>query len=116
MKIHIKLNFFIKSRTWWKDYSGKSIELTPKYGIKINTVSPSMTLTPFEKKSYTENEIKETANENLSKWLGEVEDTVNAVLFLLREKAEVALYPLLLFSALKLNIQVIIYQKLSYYL
>lgn len=65
-----------------------ALELTPKYGIKANTVSPSMTLTPFAKKSYTEDEIKETAINNPSKRLGEVEDTVNAVLFLLSDKAD----------------------------
>ena len=65
-----------------------ALELTPKYGIKVNTVSPSMTLTPFAKKSYTEEEIKETANKNPSKRLGEIEDTVNAVLFLLSDKAD----------------------------
>ena len=65
-----------------------ALELTPKYGIKVNTVSPSMTLTPFAKKSYTEDEIKETANKNPSKRLGEVEDIVNAVLFLLSDKAD----------------------------
>lgn len=65
-----------------------ALELTPKYGIKVNTVSPSMTLTPFAKQSYTENEIKETANKNPSKRLGEIEDTVNAVLFLLSDKAD----------------------------
>lgn len=65
-----------------------ALELTPKYGIKVNTVSPSMTLTPFAKNSYTEEEIKETANKNPSKRLGEIEDTVNAVLFLLSDKAD----------------------------
>ncbi|MBQ3415067.1 MAG: SDR family oxidoreductase [Clostridia bacterium] len=65
-----------------------ALELTPKYGIKVNTVSPSMTLTPFAKKSYTEDEIKETASKNPSKRLGEVEDTVNAALFLLSDKAD----------------------------
>lgn len=65
-----------------------ALELTPKYNIKVNTVSPSMTLTPFAKKSYTEEEIKQTAQKNPSKRLGEVEDTVNAILFLLSEKAD----------------------------
>lgn len=65
-----------------------AIELTPKYGIKINTVSPSMTLTPLAKKSYTEEEIKETANKNPSGRLGEISDIVNAVLFLLSDKAD----------------------------
>lgn len=65
-----------------------ALELTSKYNIKVNTVSPSMTLTPLAKKSYTEEEIKQTAKKNPSKRLGEVEDTVNAVLFLLSEKAD----------------------------
>jgi len=65
-----------------------ALELTPKYNIKVNTVSPSMTLTPMAKRSYTEEEIKETAMKNPSMRLGEVEDTVNAVLFLLSEKAD----------------------------
>ncbi len=65
-----------------------ALELTPKYGIKVNTVSPSLTLTPLAKKSYTQTEIEETASKNPSKRLGEVEDTVNAVLFLLSDKAD----------------------------
>ena len=65
-----------------------ALELTPKYNIKVNTVSPSMTLTPFAKKSYTEEEIKATAMKNPSRRLGEVKDTVDAVLFLLSEKAD----------------------------
>lgn len=65
-----------------------ALELTSKYNIKVNTVSPSMTLTPLAKKSYTKEEIKQTAKKNPSKRLGEVEDTVNAVLFLLSEKAD----------------------------
>lgn len=65
-----------------------ALELTPKYNIKINTVSPSMTLTPLAKKSYTEDEIRQTAMKNPSGRLGEVEDTVNAVLFLLSKKSD----------------------------
>ena len=65
-----------------------ALELTSKYNIKVNTVSPSLTLTPFAKKNYTEDEINETASKNPSKRLGEVEDTVNAVLFLLSDKAD----------------------------
>ncbi len=65
-----------------------ALELTPKYNIKVNAVSPSMTLTPFAKKSYTTEEIEQTAMENPSKRLGEIEDTVNAVFFLLSEKAD----------------------------
>ena len=65
-----------------------ALELTPKYNIKVNTVSPSMTLTPLAKKSYTEEEIKDTAKKNPSGRLGEIEDTVSAVLFLLSDKAD----------------------------
>lgn len=65
-----------------------ALELTPKYNIKVNTVSPSLTLTPLAKQSYTDEEIKATAQKNPSKRLGKVEDTVNAVLFLLSEEAD----------------------------
>lgn len=64
------------------------LELTPKYNIKINTVSPSMTLTPLVKKSYTSTEIEETAKKNPSGRLGEIEDTVHAALFFLSEEAD----------------------------
>lgn len=65
-----------------------ALELTPKYGIKVNTVSPSMTLTPLALKSYTDEEIKATASKNPSGRLGEIKDTVNAVMFLLSDKAD----------------------------
>lgn len=65
-----------------------ALELTRKYNIKVNTVSPSMTLTPLARKSYTEEEINQTALKNPSGRLGEVMDTVNAVLFLLSEEAD----------------------------
>ncbi len=59
-----------------------------KYNIKVNTVSPSLTLTPLGMKSYSEEEIKITAEKNPSKRLGTVEDTANLVLFLLSDKAD----------------------------
>lgn len=64
-----------------------ALELS-KYNIKVNTVSPSMTLTPFAKKSYSEEEIKSTAMKNTSKRLGECEDTANLVLFLLSKESD----------------------------
>lgn len=59
-----------------------------KYNIKVNTVSPSLTLTPLARQSYTQDEIKETAAKNPSKRLGECEDTANLVLFLLSKEAD----------------------------
>jgi NAD(P)-dependent dehydrogenase (short-subunit alcohol dehydrogenase family) len=64
-----------------------ALELS-KYNIKVNTVSPSMTLTPFALKSYTEEEIKEMSEKNPSKRLGKPEDIANTVLFLLSDKAD----------------------------
>ena len=59
-----------------------------KYNIKVNTVSPSLTLTPLGMQSYSEEEIKATAAKNPSKRLGTTEDTANLVLFLLSDKAD----------------------------
>ena len=59
-----------------------------KYNIRVNTVSPSLTLTPLGMQSYTEEEIKATAEKNPSKRLGKTEDTANLVLFLLSDKAD----------------------------
>lgn len=59
-----------------------------KYNIRVNTVSPSLTLTPLGMQSYTEDEIKATAEKKPSKRLGKTEDTANLVLFLLSDKAD----------------------------
>lgn len=64
-----------------------ALELS-KYNIKVNTVSPSLTLTPLGMQSYSEEEIKATAERNPSKRIGTVEDTSNLVLFLLSDKAD----------------------------
>ncbi len=64
-----------------------ALELS-KYNIKVNTVSPSLTLTPLGMQSYTEEEITATAEKNPSKRLGTTEDTANLVLFLLSDKAD----------------------------
>lgn len=64
-----------------------ALELS-KYNIRVNTVSPSLTLTPLAKQSYTDEEIKQTAMKNPSKRLGECEDTANVVLFLLSKEAD----------------------------
>jgi NAD(P)-dependent dehydrogenase (short-subunit alcohol dehydrogenase family) len=59
-----------------------------KYNIKVNTVSPSLTITPLSKQSYSEEEIQATALKNPSKRLGKTEDTANLVSFLLSDKAD----------------------------
>lgn len=59
-----------------------------KYNIRVNTVSPSLTLTPLAMQSYTDEEIEQTAAINPSKRIGKVEDTANLVLFLLSDKAD----------------------------
>ena len=64
-----------------------ALELS-KYNIRVNTVSPSLTLTPLSKQSYSEEEIQATAEKNPSKRLGKTEDTANLVLFLLSDKAD----------------------------
>lgn len=64
-----------------------ALELS-KYNIKVNTVSPSLTLTPLSQQFYTEEEIKETSEKNPSKRLGETTDIANTVMFLLSDEAE----------------------------
>ncbi len=63
-----------------------ALEWAP-YKIRVNTVSPSLTITPLTKKLYSNEEMIETAKRNPSSRLGEVEDTANAVVFLCSEKA-----------------------------
>lgn len=47
-----------------------ALELS-KYNIRVNIVSPSLTLTPLVMQSYTEEEIKATAEKILAKGLEE---------------------------------------------
>lgn len=63
-----------------------ALELS-KYKIRVNTVSPSLTITPLSLSGWTEEEIKEQINNNPLKRLGETIDMANAVLFLLSDKA-----------------------------
>jgi len=58
-----------------------------KYGIRVNSVSPGLTITPLSTTGWTEQEIEETSNNNPLKRLGATSDIANAVLFLLSEKA-----------------------------
>lgn len=64
-----------------------ALELS-KYGIKVNTISPSLTLTPLAMQSYTKEEIEESAKKNPSHRVGTIEDTVNVMKFLLKEESE----------------------------
>lgn len=59
-----------------------------KYNIKVNTVSPSLTLTPLTKSVCTKEEIELMASRNPSKRLGNPIDIANMVLFLCSEKAD----------------------------
>lgn len=58
-----------------------------KYSIRVNTVSPGLTITPLALKGWTKKEIEEQKATNLLKRLGETTDIANAVLFLLSEEA-----------------------------
>lgn len=64
-----------------------ALELAP-YKIKVNAVSPALTLTPLSLKKYTQEQITAFAKENPARRVCEIEDTVNAVLFLLSEESD----------------------------
>lgn len=63
-----------------------ALELS-EYNIKVNAVSPALTLTPLSLKKYSSSEIEGFAKQNPLGRVCEVEDTVNAVLFLLSEES-----------------------------
>lgn len=63
-----------------------ALELS-KYSIRVNTVSPSLTITPLALEGWTEQEIEKHKQNNPLKRLGETIDIANAVLFLISEKA-----------------------------
>lgn len=57
------------------------------YKIRVNAVSPGLTITPLSLDGWTKEEIDETKNNNPLKRLGETIDIANVVLFLLSDKA-----------------------------
>lgn len=57
------------------------------YGIRVNTVSPGLTVTPLSLNGWTKKEIEDTKNNNPLKRLGETIDIANTVLFLLSDAA-----------------------------
>ena len=63
-----------------------ALELS-KHNIRVNTVSPGLTITPLALKGWTTEEIKRQKESNPLKRLGETIDIANAVLFLLSDKA-----------------------------
>ena len=63
-----------------------ALELS-EYSIRVNTVSPSLTITPLALEGWTESEIESHKQNNTLKRLGETIDIANAVLFLLSEDA-----------------------------
>ncbi|MDE5630202.1 MAG: SDR family oxidoreductase, partial [Bacilli bacterium] len=63
-----------------------SMELS-KYKIRVNCVSPSLTITPLALAGWNENEIEEQTQNNPLKRLATTEDIANTVLFLLSDKA-----------------------------
>lgn len=64
-----------------------ALELS-EYGIRVNTVSPSLTITPLAEKSYTELEIEDTRQKNPRKRLCEMKDIFNVIDFLVSENAD----------------------------
>lgn len=56
--------------------------------IRVNTISPSLTITPLSLKSYSEEEIEEVSKKSLRNRLCEMEDIYNLSQFLISEKSD----------------------------
>ncbi len=59
-----------------------------KHNIRVNCVSPSLTLTPMTESVCTKEEIETISRKNPSGRLGRTEDIANMVMFLCSEKAD----------------------------
>ena len=64
-----------------------ALELS-QYGIRVNTVSPGMTLTPMARKSFSDEEMKIFEEKNPCKKMGKTTDIANTIMFLLSDDAE----------------------------
>jgi len=58
------------------------------YGIRVNTVSPALTDTPFARRSYTKDEFANFAKKNPLSRIGKTTDVANVIKFLLSTEAE----------------------------
>ena len=56
--------------------------------IRVNCISPSLTITPLSEKSYTKIEIEQTAKKSLRKRLCEKNDIYNVIEFLISDKSD----------------------------
>ena len=57
-------------------------------GIKCNTISPSLTITPLTDDLYTQEEKEELSKKNPTRRLGKPEDVANLIMFLCSEKSD----------------------------
>ena len=64
-----------------------ALELS-KYNIRVNAISPALTLTPLSIKSYSKKEIEEVAKKSLRKRLCEMEDIYNLSHFLISKESD----------------------------
>lgn len=58
------------------------------FNIRVNCISPSLTLTPLAKQSYSSNEIKEVEQKSLRHRICEMEDIYNVLDFLISKKSD----------------------------
>ena len=58
------------------------------YSIRVNCVSPSLTITPLTLKSYSDYEIGEVKEKSTRKRLCEPKDIYNLIVFLISEKSD----------------------------